>query len=52
MGQTSVPSNWKRVLAYQAGPAKDGKVVVGRFQKLAFAIRNFLEKGSLSIDMR
>lgn len=33
------------------GPGQDGKVVMGRFQKLAFAIRNFLEKGSLSIDM-
>lgn len=33
------------------GPGQDGKVVMDRFQKLAFTIRNFLEKGSVSIDM-
>jgi hypothetical protein len=33
------------------GPGQEGKVVMGRFQKLAFAVRNFLEKGSVSIDM-
>jgi hypothetical protein len=33
------------------GPGQDGKVVMSCAQKLAFAVRNFLEKGSLSIDM-
>lgn len=33
------------------GPGQDGEVVMSRIQRLAFRFRNFLEKGSVSIDM-
>jgi len=33
------------------GPGQDGSVVMTRVQRLAFAFRNFLERGSLSIDL-
>jgi hypothetical protein len=32
------------------GPGQDGKVVMSRAQRLAFQLRNFLEKRSFSID--
>jgi len=32
------------------GPGREGKVVMGRTQRLAFGFRNLLEKGSFSID--